>query len=751
MAFSYAASRLARNLRLSYLRALVSQDVAYIENHTSGAVAADIFDEASKIQSGFSETLGLAIQAISTVVTSFIVAFTQSWRLTLATGTSIVVLFIFLWLLQRIQAQLGTLITSISSQSASLTEEALSGIAEVIALNAKSKLLRKYERFLEQKKNATIRYWPTFGAELGFTYFSLLSAYALAFCVILSINQATAALLQLLPSWAQVTKARIATKRFHAVMTREPLNDPFDTSGLQPTNCNGRIELQGVHFTYPSRPDVQVLTDLTLAIESGKTTALIGPSGSGKTSVVGLIERWYQCSSGKILLDGMSTDELNLRWMRSQIGLVQQEPLLFEGTIMQNVAHGLYGTPSDYSGTQAQELVRQACVDANIDDFIRQLPLGYQTMVGDRGSQLSGGQKQRIAIARAIVARPRILILDEATAALDPEGEALVQGALDRVSKNRTTVVIAHKLSTIKNADRIVLLSDGRAVEEGSHADLLDRDGAYARLVRAQDLHRQFSYDDDMSLLEPLQKPQNAPTDMIHAYEDKEANMEPLEPKIPPSQSQQQRKLSLTGCLWVIFNEHKPMRGLLVLGILTFALLGTLTLRHYRAEYFATLLSQNLGFFDDKWNSPGVLTGRLVAQTNQLEAFLSSTLGPMVQIIVNLASCWIISLVVAWKISLVAIFGSLPVIFASGWLRIKIVAKIQQRNIAQYDEPARLASEAIGAIKTVSSLCMEKQICTRFADALSGPMARARRSLLPNMALFALTQSAKLLGTALIF
>ena len=473
---------------------------------------------------------------------------------------------------------------------------------------------------------------------------------------------------------------------------------------------------------------------------------------------------------------------------------------------MENVAHGLSGTTLEYSGKRIQELVHQACVDANIDEFIQQLPLGYQTIVGVKGDQLSGGQKQRIAIARAIIACPRILVLDEATAALDPEGEKMVQVALDRVSKNRTTIVIAHKLSTIKNADKIVLLNHGQVVEEGSHRELLEKGGAYARLIRAQDLNRQF-FDDDTITLNPLQKEQASLVGKDHTDEDNEIKRASSE-LTQLAQLQPKQQLSLTRCLWSVFQEHKPMRGLLAIGILTclitgavypglavafaksisvfqyhgndlisygtfwalvwfvlalgmcvgmigmgvsFTLLGILTLRHYRAEYLTILLSQDVSFFNNKSNSSGALTGRLIGQTNQLEGFLSTTLGFMVQIVVNLASCWILSLVVAWKLSLVAIFGSLPIILASGWLRIKVVAKIQHRNVSQYDETARVASEAIGAIKTVSSLSMEKQVCSRFANTLSGPVRRAHRSIVPNMALFALTQSAKLLGSALIF
>jgi ATP-binding cassette, subfamily B (MDR/TAP), member 1 len=356
---------LTQRLRLSYVRSVISQDVPYLETLTPGAVASDIFGEASTIETGFSETCGVAIQALSTVVASFIVAFTQSWRLTLATGTSIAALFVFLQLTDQLQSRLGSTFAKISRESAGLVEEALFSIVEVISFGARDKLLKKYDLFLQRRVNAGIRKSPLAGAELGFTYFCLLSAYSLAFwygirlvsqgevanggkvvmyvtdadaikylhfvltnnSVILSINQATAAILSLLPSWNQISKARIALKRFHIIITRRPAYNPLNTNVLRPDECLGRIEFLRVNFSYPSRPDVQVLTDLDLTIEEGKTTAIIGPSGSGKTSIFSLIERWYSQSSGLIMLDGVSTTNLNMRWMRGQIGLVPQVSL----------------------------------------------------------------------------------------------------------------------------------------------------------------------------------------------------------------------------------------------------------------------------------------------------------------------------------------------------------------------------------------------------------------------------------------
>lgn len=219
------------------------------------------------------------------------------------------------------------------------------------------------------------------------------------------------------------------------------------------------------------------------------TLAVQGQSGSGKSTIVGLIERWYNCRSGVIKLDGKPIDQLNLNWLRKNVRLVQQEPVLFQGSAFDNIAHGLVGTKWEHAPREEKMMrVQEAAKLAFAHDFISELPDGYDTQIGQRGGLLSGGQKQRVAIARSIVSRPKVLLLDEATSALDPHAEGIVQQALDRASEGRTTIVIAHKLATIRKADNIVVMKKGKIVEQGTHTGLMKQDGIYAQLVRIQDL-----------------------------------------------------------------------------------------------------------------------------------------------------------------------------------------------------------------------------------------------------------------------
>jgi ATP-binding cassette subfamily B (MDR/TAP) protein 1 len=235
---------------------------------------------------------------------------------------------------------------------------------------------------------------------------------------------------------------------------------------------------------------VPVVKGINITFTAGETAALVGASGSGKSTIISLIERFYDPLRGSVKLDGADIRDLNIKWLRSQIGLVSQEPTLFSTTIRGNVAHGLVNTPYEHLSEEEKfELIKEACVKANADGFINKLPDGYDTMVGERGFLLSGGQKQRVAIARAIVSDPRILLLDEATSALDTESEGIVQDALDKAAAGRTTITIAHRLSTIKDADCIYVMGEGLVMEKGTHAELLgDDNSAYSRLVNAQKL-----------------------------------------------------------------------------------------------------------------------------------------------------------------------------------------------------------------------------------------------------------------------
>jgi ABC-type multidrug transport system fused ATPase/permease subunit len=275
-------------------------------------------------------------------------------------------------------------------------------------------------------------------------------------------------------------KAKASAARLFALFDRVPPINSSSEAGEKLPDIQGAVELQGVRFQYPSRPDVRVLRGLDITVKPGQVVALVGSSGCGKSTVVQLIERFYDPAEGHVLIDGHPSTELHLQWLRRQIGIVSQEPVLFDCSIRDNIAYG-----DNFREVTMQEIV-EAARKANIHNFIESLPQGYETNVGDKGAQLSGGQKQRVAIARALVRSPKILLLDEATSALDTESEKVVQEALERAQEGRTSIVIAHRLSTIQNADCIIVIHGGRVAEVGTHSELLARKGIYHRLNTRQ-------------------------------------------------------------------------------------------------------------------------------------------------------------------------------------------------------------------------------------------------------------------------
>ncbi|MDQ4141373.1 MAG: ATP-binding cassette domain-containing protein, partial [Bacteroidota bacterium] len=277
---------------------------------------------------------------------------------------------------------------------------------------------------------------------------------------------------------------RVQTSLGAADRVLEILDEPEEPTNLPnfsgtPLKVSGNIEYDQVAFSYPTRPDIAVLKDISFQIQSGEKVALVGPSGAGKSTIVALLMKFYNLKSGQICIDGQDINNLNLTELRRNIGIVPQEVLLFGGTIRENIA---YGKP-----TATEEEIIQAAKKANAYQFIQSFPEKLDTVVGERGIKLSGGQRQRIAIARAILKNPAILILDEATSSLDSESEKLVQQAMDELMKGRTSIIIAHRLSTIRKADKILVIENGQIAEQGTHEELsLNEAGLYANLLRLQ-------------------------------------------------------------------------------------------------------------------------------------------------------------------------------------------------------------------------------------------------------------------------
>ena len=275
---------------------------------------------------------------------------------------------------------------------------------------------------------------------------------------------------------ADFNKAMVAAARVFQLLDRKPLIDTNPSVGLKLNQVDGNVKLRDAEFTYPTRQNIQILNRLNLSLKAGESIALVGESGCGKSTVIQLIQRFYDVNQGSLELEGNNIQSLNLPYVRSKLGIVSQEPVLFDRSIAENIQYG------DNERTVSMEEVIDAARKANIHNFVAALPEGYDTKVGGKGTQLSGGQKQRVAIARALVRNPRILLLDEATSALDTESEKVVQDALDAAQVGRTSITIAHRLSTIKNVDQIYIIEKGQITEHGTHNQLLEQQGSYFKL-----------------------------------------------------------------------------------------------------------------------------------------------------------------------------------------------------------------------------------------------------------------------------
>ncbi|KAG7046394.1 multidrug resistance protein [Colletotrichum scovillei] len=843
--FGLVGIRVTRAFRVDFIRSMIRQDVSFIDSCAPGTVASTISNSADMVENGSTEKVGSLIQNMSMFVAAFVVAFTRQWKLTLVTATSLPILFIGFKITFGLDAKIEAKILEIYNRAGGLVEEALGSTRIVTAYNASAKLSRKYDDYLAGAQKLGFRKGPVIGVQWSVEFFTIYCAYSLAWfygvkllnsgeiggggqiiSVLLAVLLGTNAASNVAPGFGDFAKASAAAQGMFEVVDRKSEIDPLADTGERPDKCEGLVELRNISFAYPSRPSVQVLRDASLIFEAGKVTALVGASGSGKSTIVGLVERWFNPNSGSIHLDGHNIADLDLRWLRGRIGLVQQEPVLFSDTIYNNVVHGLYGTPmNDLPEPEKRELVRQACIQAFADEFIQELPQKYDTKVGERGALLSGGQKQRVAIARSVISNPQILLLDEATSALDPTAERKVQASLDNVSKQRTTIMIAHKLSTVQKADKIVVLSRGEVVEQGTHQQLLDLRGAYHELVNAQTLDTgeaaaahagmetyessKVPYRDDSSVDSAEDKPavlsKSASRQSRPAAEPVE-----IEQEIKDEDADVSRKLSIAECLkFIIWKEHWHIWPIWLFGILSSAAGGGLfpaqavlfgsslptlqllpgnslvergnfwalmyfvfslgvfvcylgvgffwtiasfhTTRFYRRGYFDAMLRQDVSFFDTTGHGASEMTSRLSLHPQRLQNLLSTNLALIIVIFVDIVSCFVLAVAMGWRLGLVVIAGGMPTLFGAGFFRLRLEMANEDRLTQTYLESARFASEAVGAIRTVSSLTLEDKVLNGFKSRLDECASRELRSKMITMVVHAFAESINMAVTGLAF
>ncbi|KAM8981416.1 ATP-dependent translocase ABCB1-like isoform 2-T8 [Sarcophilus harrisii] len=505
--WTLAAGRQVKKIRENFFHAIMRQEIGWFDVHDVGELNTRLADDVSKINDGIGDKIGMLFQAVATFLTGFIVGFTRGWKLTLV----ILAISPVLGLSAAIWAKILSSFTDKESlayaKAGAVAEEVLAAIRTVIAFGGQKKELERYNRNLEEAKNIGIKKAITANISMGIAFLLIYASYALAFwygtsliiskeysigrvlTVFFSVLIGAFSIGQASPSIEAFANARGAAYEIFRIIDNNPTIDSYSMNGHKPDNIKGNLEFKNVHFTYPSRKEVKILKGLNLKVYSGQTVALVGNSGCGKSTTVQLIQRLYDPTEGMVTIDGQDIRTLNVRYLREITGVVSQEPVLFATTIAENIRYGREDV--------TMEEIEKAVKEANAYDFIMKLPYKFDTLVGERGAQLSGGQKQRIAIARALVRNPKILLLDEATSALDTESEAVVQVALDKAREGRTTIVIAHRLSTVRNADVIAGFEDGVIVEQGNHDELMKQEGVYFKLVTMQTTGNQIESEGD--------------------------------------------------------------------------------------------------------------------------------------------------------------------------------------------------------------------------------------------------------------
>lgn len=495
--FGIMGEKMTERVRRMMFSAMLRNEVGWFDEEENSAdnLSMRLANDATFVRAAFSNRLSIFIQDSAAIIVAVLIGLLLQWRLALVALATLPVLMVSavaqkLWL-----AGFSKGIQEMHRKASLVLEDAVRNIYTVVAFCAGNKVMELYRLQLQKIFKKSFFQGMAIGCAFGFSQFLLFACNAvLLWYTALSVKNhymtlatalkeymvfsfATFALVEPFGLAPYILKRRKSLTSVFEIIDRVPKIDPDDSSAVKPPNVYGSIELKNVDFSYPSRPEVLVLSNFSLKVTGGQTVAVVGVSGSGKSTIISLIERFYDPVAGQVLLDGRDLKSYNLRWLRNHLGLVQQEPIIFSTTIRENIIY------ARHNASEAE--MKEAARIANAHHFISSLPHGYDTHVGMRGVDLTPGQKQRIAIARVVLKNAPILLLDEASSSIESESSRVVQEALDTlIMGNKTTILIAHRAAMMRHVDSIVVLNGGRIVEEGSHDSLMAKNGLYVRLMQ---------------------------------------------------------------------------------------------------------------------------------------------------------------------------------------------------------------------------------------------------------------------------
>ena len=785
--------RVSRRFREALVRKVVGMDMTFYDVEDLD-ITGTLTGSTQMIQLGTSEKVGLFIQSVSYFVAAFVVGFILSAKLT-------AVLFVAVIPTMIIFVVTGTTVVSISSRhatqlsekAATIAEGAIGSVQVVQAFGAGYILSDDHYRILAQALRKGMKKSIAGAIMLGLVYFTCYAANSLAFyygsrlathgagtiyAVVFLILDASFVVGQFGPFIQTFAQAAAAGSKVLDVLDHaDPQINVYSEDGISAdgTSFDEDIVLRDVSFRYPARVTTRVVHDFSLRIKAHTTTGIVGLSGSGKSTIVGLLLRFYNPFSGHIYLREHELNAFNVRSLRAQISLVDQDPVLFTGTILDNIRYGIVDA-GDLTEEEVLERCKHAAIEANAD-FISTLPQGIHTKVGmSGGTSLSGGQRQRICLARAIVRRPKLMILDEPTSALDTTSEALILESLKKVSTSGCTVIlIAHRLATVKEADNIVVMGQGKILDQGTHEQLLGHDGLYKKLVEAQGMR-------DTEQLERNQPSQTSlSSDSTIDFEKDGSTVED-----ETEHQSQPMMLPLKTLLSRCFLLSKPERPLVIIGLLGSTVSGALVIGEAiifghlvnilntqennpvklrdQADFFClmfftvslialfaysvsgsmfgmvsealtlrvrdvslrTILKQDLAWFSTPGHSPHELMASINMDAGHLSGLSGVIIGTIFSVTTSVIGGIVLAHCVAWKIAIV-LLAAVPVMILAGFLRLRVLAKSEARHETAYNAAAAYASEACQNIRTVAALGREAEILREYRSAVQKPYRESFR------------------------